>query len=133
MKRPIYNPQPKKKKSPAELGEVFAYLKGTPAIGMVILLLTLVSLLVLPYDTLLPVFAKVIFKGDAETFGYINSFIGLGALGSTFFLASLKPGADLKRTLLFNTIIFALNLILFSHIGYFSPAILFAALGGFGM
>src|SRR5258708_12341013 len=100
---------------------------------MVILLLTLVSLLVLPYDTLLPVFAKVIFKGDAETFGYINSFIGLGALGSTFFLASLKPGADLKRTLLVNTIIFGVILMLFSHIGYFPPAMLFAALGGFGI
>ncbi|HEX9514523.1 MAG TPA: MFS transporter [Puia sp.] len=133
MKLPPYKPAPVKKKVTSELAEGFAYLKRTPAIGMVILLLTLVSLLVLPYDTLLPVFAKVIFKGDAETFGYINSFIGLGALGSTFFLASLKPGADLKRTLLVNTIIFGVSLMLFSHIGYFPPAMLFAALGGFGM
>jgi len=35
----------------------------------------------LPYETLLPVFAKVIFKGDSLTFGYIRSFIGLGAIG----------------------------------------------------
>src|SRR5258708_1335962 len=133
MKLPVYKPIQVKKKVSSELAEGFAYLKRTPAIGMIILLLTLVSLLVLPYDTLLPVFAKVIFKGDAATFGYINSFIGVGALGGTFFLASLKPGADLKTILLVNTIIFGISLMLFSHMRYFPLAMLFAVLGGFGM
>jgi predicted MFS family arabinose efflux permease len=133
MKLPPYQPTPVKKKVTSELAEGFAYLKRTPAIGMVILMLTLISLFVLPYDTLLPVFAKVIFKGDAATFGYINSFIGLGALGGTFFLASLKPGADLKMALLANTIIFGICLMLFSHTSYFPVAMLFAAAGGFGM
>jgi MFS family permease len=133
MKLPVYKPIQVKKKASSELAEGFAYLKRTPAIGMIILLLTLVSLLVLPYDTLLPVFAKVIFKGDAATFGYINSFIGVGALGGTFFLASLKPGTDLKTILLVNTIIFGISLMLFSYMRYFPLAMLFAVLGGFGM
>jgi hypothetical protein len=64
------------------------------------------SLLVLPYTTLLPVYAKVIFKGNASTFGYLNSFIGLGAIGGTFFLASLKPSVDLRKILFINTLIF---------------------------
>ena len=97
------------------------------------LMLALTSLLVLPYNTLLPVFAKVIFKGDAATFGYINSFIGLGAVGSSIFLASLKPEADLKIVLLANSVIFGICLILFSHISYFPLAMLFAILTGFGM
>lgn len=97
------------------------------------LLLALTSLLVLPYNTLLPVFAKVIFKGDAATFGYINSFIGLGAVGGSVFLASLKPDTDLKIVLLANTIIFGLFLMLFSHITNFPLAMLFAAVTGFGM
>ncbi len=133
MKLPPYKPIQVKKKVTAELAEGFTYLKHTPAIGMVVLLLTLVSLLVLPFDTLLPVYAKVIFKGDAATFGYINSFIGLGALVGTFFLASLKKGADLKFVLLVNTIIFGICLVLFSHMSYFPLAMLFATLGGFGM
>jgi MFS family permease len=88
---------------------------------------------VLPYNTLLPVFAKVIFKGDAATFGYINSFIGLGAVGGSVFLASLKPGTDLKIVLLANSVIFGICLLFFSHVSYFPMAMLFATLTGFGM
>jgi hypothetical protein len=54
-------------------------------------MLALISLLSLPYITLLPVYAKVIFNGTASTFGYLNSFVGLGAICGAFFLASLKP------------------------------------------
>ncbi len=96
-------------------------------------MLGLISLLVLPYNTLLPVYAKVIFKGDAATFGYINSFIGLGAVAGSVFLASLKPEIDLKIVLLINSIIFGVSLILFSHISNFPLAMVFGVISGFGM
>jgi MFS family permease len=133
MKLPAYIPSPAKKKIKSELAEGFVYLKNTPSINMIMLILALTSLLVLPYNTLLPVFAKVIFKGDAATFGYINSFIGLGAVAGSVFLASLKPGADLKIVLLANSVIFGICLLLFSHASYFPLAMLFATLTGFGM
>jgi MFS family permease len=123
---------PVKKKISSELVEGFTYLKHTPLISMILLLVSLVSLLVIPYDTLLPVFAKEIFKGDASTFGYIRSFIGLGAIGGGIFLASLKPGADLMKVLLVNTFILGIGLMLFSHVGYFPLAMVFAMLFGFG-
>lgn len=133
MKLPPYIPGTAKKKAVSELKEGFMYIKNTPSIGMILLMLTCISLLVLPYNTLLPIFAKVIFKGDATTFGYINSFIGLGALGGAFFLASLKPGTDLKIILLMNTFIFGVCLMLFSHITNFPLAMVFASITGFGM
>ncbi len=132
MKLPPYKATHIKKKVTTELIEGFTYLKQNPSIGMVMLMLTCISLLVLPYNTLLPVFAKVIFKGNAATFGYINSFIGLGAITGSFFLASLKPGTNLKRILLINTLILGVGLILFSHISYFPLAMLFAVISGFG-
>ena len=132
MKLPQYTPPPVKKKIVSQLAEGFAYIKNTPAISMVLLMLASVCLLVLPYDTLLPVFAKVIFKGDAATFGYIFSFIGLGAIGGTVLLASLKPGTNLKTILLFSAIILGIGLILFSQVSYFPLAMLFAVLSGFG-
>jgi MFS family permease len=132
MKLPPYNPPEVKKKIASELAEGFQYLKNTRLIRIILLMLIFVSLLVLPYDTLLPVFAKVIFKGDAATFGYIFSFIGLGAISGTFFLASLKPGTDLKIVLLANTIILGVGLMLFSHASYFPLAMFFAMLSGFG-
>lgn len=133
MTLPAYIPSPVKKKIGSELAEGFAYLKNTPSISTILLMLGLTSLLVLPYNTLLPVFAKVIFKGDAATFGYINSFIGVGAVVGSIFLATLKKGADLKIVLLGSTIIFGVFLILFSQFSYFPLAMLFATFSGFGM
>jgi len=133
MKLPPAAKHPAQKKIATELKDGFVYIRNTPMIGMTLLMLSCMSLFVLPYNTLLPVFAKVIFKGDATTFGYINSFIGVGALGGAFFLASLKPGADLKIILLVNTVIFGISLMLFSHITYFPLAMLFATVCGFGM
>ena len=132
MKLPPYKKPFSKKKATTEFVEGFLYLTKTPSIGMMILMLTLVSLLVLPYNTLLPVYAKIIFKGDASTFGYINSFIGLGAVSGALFLASLKTGSNLKKILLVNTIIFGFGLVLFSHLTSFPLAMVFAVLCGFG-
>jgi MFS family permease len=132
MKLPAYIPAVVKNNIKSDLAEGFAYLKKTPAITMVLLLLTVMSLLVLPYNTLLPVFAKVIFNGNAATFGYINSFIGLGAVCGTIFLASLKPGSNLKKILFINTVVLGAGLILFSHVTYFPLAMVFATLCGFG-
>ncbi len=117
---------------PSELVEGFNYLKSTPAIGNIILILAVSGLFVLSYGTLLPVFAKDIFKGNAATFGYINSFMGLGAICGTFFLASLKKGTDLKIILLFSSIVLGTGLILFSHTSYLPVAMLFATITGFG-
>jgi len=133
MKLPEHIPSPIISNIASELNEGFVYLKKTPTISITLLFLAFISLLVLPYNTLLPVFAKVIFKGDAATYGYINSFVGLGAICGSVFLASLKPGTDLKTVLLTNTIVLGVCLMLFSHLSYFPAAMLFATLSGFGM
>jgi MFS family permease len=132
MKFPPFNPPVVKKKVVSELVEGFAYLKQTPAIGIVILMITLLSLLVFPYDTIVPVFAKVIFKGNAATFGYISSFVGMGAILGSLFLASAKKGANLNFILLIGVVVLGVGLILFSRVSYFPIAMLFAVLIGFG-
>ncbi len=133
MRFPKFIPQPRAKKVIIEFKEGWKYLKRTPSIGFVILMLACVSLLVLPFSTLLPVYAKVIFKGSASTFGYLNSAIGLGAIGGAFFLASLKGGAELKRILFINLLIFGAGLMLFSHMNNLPVALFFAMVTGFGM
>jgi MFS family permease len=111
----------------------FTYLKETPAISMVILMLAFTSLLSLPYVTVLPVYAREIFHGDASTFGYLNSFVGLGAIAGAIFLASLRPGARLAKILLINTGLFGIGLAAFSHLTSFPLALLCLILTGFGM
>jgi MFS family permease len=131
MKLPPFTKPVIKKKAITELVEGFQYLKKTPAIGIPVLLITCTSLLVLPYNTLIPVFAKEIFKGDAATFGYVSSFIGAGALLSSLFLASLKKGTELKNILLASVALLGVGLISFSLTHSFYAVIPFAVLTGF--
>lgn len=120
MRFPKFIQQPHTQKVFREFKEGWKYLKVTPSIGFVILFIACVNLLVIPFNTLLPVFAKDVFKGDASIFGYLNSAIGLGAVGGAFFLASLKAGVNFKR-------------VLFSRITNLPIALFFAVLAGFGM
>jgi|SRR6185312_628777 len=120
------------KKVMSELKEGFAYLKVTPEISSVIVFLAIMSLLVLPYGTLLPFYANIIFKGHASTFGYLNGCIGLGAICGTLMLASLKPSIDLKKILFIATLILGIGLVLFSHTTNLILAYFFAVITGFG-
>ena len=133
MKLPKYIAKKHTKNVFGELKEGIQYVKQTPAIAYIILMLAAVSLFVLPYTTLIPVYAKDIFHGTASTFGIIDSFIGLGAFSGAIFLASQKPGANLRKILAVNTIVFGVGLTLFSYAPYYPLALAFAAIGAFGM
>jgi MFS family permease len=132
MKLPAHLPAPSQKNVATEFTEAFRYLKRTPGIGGIILMLAFISLLVLPYYTVLPVFAREIFKGNASTFGYIGSFTGVGAVIGTIFLASRKPGRSLRKILFVSTLIMGVGLICFSRATYFPLALFFSAVIGFG-
>jgi MFS family permease len=133
MRLPIYIPKSHQKNVFVELKEGFAYIKRTPSIAFVLGMLALISLLVLPFSTLIPVYAKDIFHGSASTFGVIDSTIGLGAFTGAIFLASLKPGSNLRKILAINTFVFGTGLVLFSHTSYYPLALVFVLFGAFGM
>lgn len=133
MRLPKYEPKPRTKDVLGELRDGLAYVKQTPAIAFVISMLALMSLLVLPFNTLIPVYAKDIFHGTASTFGVIDSAIGLGAFAGAIFLASLKPGRNLNKILAINTVVFGVGLVCFSHTTYYWLALIFAVVAAFGM
>jgi MFS family permease len=133
MRLPKYVSKPHTKNAFGELKEGYSYIKRTPEILFVIIMLMFISLFVLPYSTLIPFYARDVFHGTASTFGIIDSFIGLGAFSGAIFLASIRPGLDLKKILAINTLVFGAGLVLFSHESHYILALLFAALAGFGM
>jgi MFS family permease len=133
MRLPVYLKKAHTKNVFAALQEGLAYIKDTPSIAFILVMLGLVSLLVLPFSTLIPVYAKDIFHGTASTFGIIDSAVGLGAFSGALFLASLKPAADYRKILAVNTFVFGAGLLLFSHATYYPLALLFAAVTAFGM
>jgi MFS family permease len=132
MKRPAWQQKKSGKTILGEFSEGIDYVRKTPMIGLIILMIAISSLLVMPYNTVLPVFAKVIFKGGASTFGYITSFVGVGGLLGTMFIASRKPETHLRRILFASTILMGVGLVCFALIRNFPVAMLFAILTGFG-
>jgi len=133
MRLPKFVPKERINNAWTDLKQGFTYLKSTPSISTVMLMLATVSLFSLPYITLLPVYAKTVFMGQASTFGYLNSFVGVGAVCGAIFLASVKPGTNLRKILFRNTLIFAIGLLLFSYTTYLPLALVFLAIAGFGM
>lgn len=132
MQFPDFKPPAVKKKVVSELAEGLKYLKQTPAISTLMLLMLCLSLLILPYDTMEPVFAKVVFKGNATTYGYISGCIGLGALIGSFLLASAKKSINLRMVLLLSIATLGVGLILFSRTGNFALALPCALILGLG-
>jgi MFS family permease len=133
MRLPKYLKKEHTKNVFGELREGMAYIKRTPSIAFVLIMLALISLMVLPFSTLIPYYAKDVFKGTASTFGVIDSFIGLGAFSGAIFLASQKTGTNLKKILFINTLVFGAGLILFSHETVYPLALVFVTIAGFGM
>lgn len=132
MEFPEFKPAAVKKKVVAELAEGLRYLKHTPALSILVILLTCLSVLVFPYDTMVPVFAKVVFHGDATTYGYITGFVGLGALIGSFLLASAKRDVNLRMILLVSIAVLGAGLILFSRMSSFVFSLPFAVILGLG-
>jgi MFS family permease len=116
-----------------DLSEGLSYLKMTPGIRKIIIMLACVSFLSLPYVTLLPVFADNILHGSALTFGLLNTFVGFGAVTGALFLASLKTGTNLKVVLFRCTLLFGIGLMSFAYMQSIYPALLCMAVVGFGM
>jgi MFS family permease len=94
-----------------DLRKGYEYLKESPDLSSLILLLAASSLLVIPYTTLLPIFAKDVFHGDATTFSWFESAAGLGALFGAVYMAMLKAEKDLVRITIISSTIFAVALL----------------------
>jgi len=133
MRLPAYSRKEHTQNVFGELKAGWSYLKCTPSISFVLIMLALISLMVLPFSTLIPYYAKDVFNGTASTFGVLDSFIGLGAFSGAIFLASQKTGTNLKHILFINTLVFGAGLILFSHERNYALALFFVTIAGFGM
>ncbi|HYQ39675.1 MAG TPA: MFS transporter [Pseudomonas sp.] len=83
------------------MGAVFRegldYVWRTPAVRLLILAVALVNLTASSYAVLLPVFAKDVFGGDAQTLGWLWGGAGCGAFLATLFLASRQTLPGLAR------------------------------------
>ena len=115
------------------LKEGFSYTLGFAPLRNILLLLSLVSLLGMPYVTLMPVFARDILHGGPHTFGFLMGATGVGALLGALYLASRMTIAGLGLVIAIAAGTFGIGLITFSVSRALWLSILLMALTGFGM
>jgi len=113
--------------------EGFTYSFGSVPIRSILLLLTLVSIIGMPYQLLMPVFARDILHGTSQTQGFLMAASGIGALGGSIFLASRKSVIGLGKLISSATIIFGCGLIFFSVSRLVIISLIFMMITGYGM
>jgi len=97
-----------------EFKEGFAYTFRHIIIRPLILLLSLVCLVGMPYTVLMPVFAGKILHGSSHTFGFLMASTGVGALIGTLYMASRKTIKGLEKLIPVSAFLFGAGLIAFS-------------------
>jgi len=95
--------------------EGFRYVRENRGLRSAIVLAAAMSLLVLPYTNLLPIYAASVFKGNVTTFSWLNSISGLGALIGAIFIATLKAGKDFMKIISWAALLFSAGLVAFSY------------------
>lgn len=116
-----------------ELHQGFKYVSGDKDLSSVLMMIGISSLFVMPFNTLMPIFAKDLFNGDAKTFSWFESAAGLGSIVSAVYLANLKHSNTLIKLIAIAGGIFGFSLMLLSYAPQLPMALLFMALTGVGM
>lgn len=116
-----------------ELKEGFQYIKTEKDLMSLILLLAVSGLVVLPFNTLMPIFAKDLFHGTAKTFSLFESAMGFGSLLSAVYLANLNSYRYLVKIIVISSFLFGGSILMLSLSSNLSFALLFMTISGMGM
>jgi MFS family permease len=113
--------------------EGFSYAFRFPPIRKVLVMLALVSLFGIPFIVLMPVIARDLLGGGADTLGFLMGAAGLGALCGAVTLASRKGIRGLGRWIPLAASIFGAGLVAVSFSRTLWVSLLLVAVAGFGM
>jgi MFS family permease len=115
------------------LREGLTYTFNFAPIRTLILIVALISLFGMPFSVLLPVFARDILHGDANTLGFLMGATGVGALTGAMFLAQRKSVVGLGKVIIFTMPLFGVGLLAFSFSTVLFISLVLMLFVGFGM
>jgi MFS family permease len=128
---------PKKKRKNTHIihdfKEGFIYIYKSVPMRSTIFLLALVSLLGMPFQVLMPVFAKQVLGGGPHTLGFLMGATGLGALIGAIYLASRKSNDNIWNIIPVSAALFGIGLIAFSLSKSLWLSLLLLLIAGWGM
>ncbi len=92
-----------------------------------------ISFMVTPYQTLMPIFAAEVFKGDATLLGFLMGAAGCGGVIGMLALASRRDVRGLTRWVLFASLAAGISVIVFAMSSWLPLSLLAIAFTGFGI
>ncbi|KUJ63161.1 MFS transporter [Flavobacteriaceae bacterium CRH] len=113
--------------------EGFDYIKKENEMAKMLLMLMCSSLFVISFNTLMPVFAKDIFSGNAQTFSWFESAAGIGSIISAIYLANLKKSDNMNKIMIAASLLLGLSIIILAFSNNLTVALICMALSGLGM
>ncbi|HEY9647143.1 MAG TPA: MFS transporter [Chroococcidiopsis sp.] len=113
------------------LKEGFDYVRRSLPIRSILLLLAVMSLMGMPYLTLLPVFAVEVFQGDATTLGFLTAASGLGAFAAGVYLSTRTSILGLGWLIAWSPMVLGISLIAFARCQIFALSLPLMAIAGF--
>jgi MFS family permease len=115
-----------------ELKAGWAYVVSSAPIASILVLLTLVSVVGMPYTILMPIVASTVLHGGPHILGFLMGAVGVGALSGAVFLASRRSVLGLGRIVPIATVLFGVGLVGFGlsrHLWLSLPLLVVAGLG----
>lgn len=113
--------------------QLFAYVRGAPEVGALIQLVTVYSVLGIPYLTLMPVFARDVLHTGPAGYGVLLACVGVGGLVGALFLASVGQRFRRGRLLAASSFAFPIVLLALSVTRWEAGARALLLLAGFAM
>lgn len=113
--------------------EGFDYVKKEAEMAKMLLMLMCSSLFVISFNTLMPVFAKDIFSGNAQTFSWFESAAGIGSILSAIYLANLKKSDHMSKIMVAASLLLGFSIIILAYSNSLTVALICMALSGVGM
>ncbi|MBB4800596.1 MFS family permease [Flavobacterium nitrogenifigens] len=116
-----------------DLLEGLEYVKKETEMARMLMMLTCSSLFVISFNTLMPVFAKDIFSGNAETFSWFESAAGIGSVLSAVYLANLKSAENMSKLMIAASLLLGFSVIILAVSNSITIALICMTLSGIGM
>jgi MFS family permease len=133
MRQVTVRPARNARKLGSELQEGWRYVSRSGAIRTVLLFLTLMSIVGMPYTVLMPIFAGTVLGGGPHTLGFLMAASGLGALAGAITLALRRSVLGLGRVIIWSAALFGGGLIGFGFSRLLPFSLIAVAAAGFGM
>ncbi len=115
-----------------ELQEGFRYSFSYSPVRCIIIFVSFIGLFSFSLNVALPVYAKQILNGGADTFGFITTYSGFGALLAALYMAGKRNALGLDITIFVAALIYSFAYLSLSFFSNFAAAAVIMFFVGFG-